>query len=79
MKLLFGDADITGLLNAVLVLGLKTKKVIQEPINHSHDSCPQKTSAEVLQEQMKDKMTALSATKWNVIGEALTDVTSDVL
>ena len=54
-------------------------KVIQEPINRSHDSCPQKASAKVLQEQMKDKMTALSATNRNVIGEALTDVSSDVL
>ena len=80
MKLLLGDADITGLLNAVRVLGLKTiGKVIQEPIYHSHDSCPQKASAKVLQEQMKDKMTALSATNRNVIGESLTDVSSDVL
>ena len=58
MELLFGDADITG----------------QEPINHSHDSCPQKASAKVLQEQMKDKMAALSATNRNVIGEALTQL-----
>ena len=53
--------------------------IIQEPIYHSHDSCPQKASAKLLQEQMKDKMTALSATNRNVIGEALTDVSSDVL
>ena len=79
MKLLFGDTDITGLLNAVRVLGLKTIKIIQEPIYYSQDSCPQKASAEVLQEQMKDKMTALTATNRNVIGEALTDVSSDVL
>ena len=52
---------------------------MQEPINHSHDSCPQKARAKVLQVQMKDKMTALSATNRNVIGEALTDVSSDVL
>ena len=54
-------------------------KIIQEPIYHSHDSCPQKESAKVLQEQMKDKMTAVSATNRNVIGEVLTDVSSDVL
>ena len=46
-------------------------KVIQEPIYHSHDSCHQKASAKVLQEQMKDKMTALSATNGNVIGDSM--------
>ena len=60
-------------------LSTENDKVIQEPIYHSHDSCPQKASAKVLQEKMKDKMTALSATNRNVIGEALTDVSSDVL
>ena len=59
-------------------LRTENDEVIQEPINHSHDSCPQKARAKVLQEQMKDKMTALSATNRNVIGEALTDVSSDV-
>ena len=54
-------------------------KVIQEPINRSQGSCPQKSSAKVLQEQMKDKKTAVSATNRNVIGEALTDVSFDVL
>ena len=39
-------------------LRTENDKVIQKPINHSHDSCPQKARAEVLQEQMKDKMTA---------------------
>ena len=58
-------------------LRTENDKVIQEPINHSHDSCPEKASAKVLQEQMKDKMSALSATNRN-IGEALTDVSSDV-
>ena len=38
-----------------------------------------RSSAKVLQQQMKDKMTALSSTNRNVIGEALTDVSSDVL
>ena len=51
-------------------LSTENGKVIQEPISHSHDSCPQKASAKVLQEQMKDKITALSATNRNVIGEA---------
>ena len=60
-------------------LRTENDKVIQEPIYHSHDLCPQKGSAKLLQEQMKDKMTALSATNRNVIGEALTDVSSDVL
>ena len=59
-------------------LSTENDKIIQEPINHSHDSCPQKASAKVLQEQIKDKMTALSATNRNVISEALTDVSSDV-
>ena len=45
-----------------LTLRTENDKVIQEPVNHSHDSCPQKARAKVLQEQMKDKMTALSAT-----------------
>ena len=40
---------------------------------------PQKASAKLLQEQMKGKMTELSATNRNVIGEASTDVSSDVL
>ena len=53
-------------------LRTENDKVIQEPIYHSHDSCPQNASAKVLQEQ-KDKMTALSATNRNVIGETLTD------
>ena len=48
-------------------LRTENDKVIQEPINHSHDSCSQKARAKVLQEQMKDKMTALSATNRNVI------------
>ena len=60
-------------------LRTENDKIIQEPIYHSHDSCPQKASAKVLQEQMKDMMTALSATNRNVIGEAFTDVSSDVL
>ena len=60
-------------------LSTENGKVIQEPINRSHDSCPQKASAKVLQEQMEDKISALSATNRNVIGEALTDVSSDVL
>ena len=60
-------------------LRTENDKVIQEPIYHSQDSCPQKASAKVLQEQMKDKMTALSATNRNVICETLTDVSSDVL
>ena len=60
-------------------LRIENDKVIQEPINHSHDSCPQKARAKVLQEQMKDKMTVLSATNRNAIGEASTDVSSDVL
>ena len=51
-------------------LRAENDKVIQEPIHHFHGSCPQKASAKVLQEQMKDKMTALSATNRNVIGEA---------
>ena len=58
-------------------LRTENDKVIQEPIYHSHDSCPQKASAKD-SEQMKGKMTALSATNRNVIGEALTDVSSDV-
>ena len=33
-------------------LRTENDKVIQEPIYHSHDSCPQKASAKVLQEQM---------------------------
>ena len=41
-------------------LRTENDEVIQEQIYHSHDSCPQKASAKVLQEQMKDKMTALS-------------------
>ena len=61
---------ITGLFKCRSSLRTENDKVIQEPINHSHDSCPQKASAKVLQEQMKDKMTALSATNRNVIGEA---------
>ena len=65
MELLFGDADITG-------------KVIQEPINHSHDSCPQKASAKVLQEQMKDKMTAHQPLIEMLLAKHLTDVSSDV-
>ena len=60
-------------------LRTENDKVIKEPIYHSHDSCPQKASAKVLQERMKDKMTALSTTNRNNIGEALTDVSSDVL
>ena len=61
------------------ILRTENDKIIQETINHSHDSCPQKASAKVLQEQMKDKKTALSVTNQNVIGEALTDVSSDFL
>ena len=60
-------------------LSTENDKIIQEPINHSHGSCPQKARAKVLQELMRDKMTALSATNRNIIGEALTDVSSDVL
>ena len=37
-------------------LRTENDKVIQEPINHSHDSCPEKASAKVLQEQMKEKI-----------------------
>ena len=61
------------------ILSTENDKIIQEPIYHSHDSCPQKARAKVLQDQMKDKMTALSATNRNVIIEALTDVSSDIL
>ena len=60
-------------------LRIEDDKVIQEPINHSYDSCPQKARTQVLQEQMKDEMSALSVTNRNVIGEALTDVSSDIL
>ena len=60
-------------------LSTENDKIIQEPIYHSHDSCSQKASAKVLQEQKKDKMTVLSTTNRNVIGEASTDVSSDVL
>ena len=61
---------ITGFFKCRSSLRTENDKVIQEPINHSDDSCPEKASAKVLQEQMKDKLTALSASNRNVIGEA---------
>ena len=79
MELLFEDADIIGLFKCRSSLRTENDEIIQEPINHSHASCPQKARTQVLQEQMKDKMSALSATNRNVVGEASTDVSSDVL
>ena len=80
MQLLFGNADIYNWsFKCRSSLRTENDKVIQEPIYHSHGSCNEKARAKVLQEQMKDKMTALSATNRNVIGETLTDVSSDVL
>ena len=79
MELLFWRCRYNRSLKCRSSLRTENDKVIQEPMYHSHDSCPQKASAKVLQEQMKDKMTALSVTNRNVIGEALTDVSSDVL
>uniref|UniRef100_A0A0N5CIX3 FLYWCH-type domain-containing protein n=1 Tax=Strongyloides papillosus TaxID=174720 RepID=A0A0N5CIX3_STREA len=60
---------------------IKTRddEVVQEPSQHSHGSCPQKSKANMLRYEMRKNMLSLNATPRNIIGHVLVESSNEVL
>ena len=60
---------------------MKTKdgNIEQEPTEHCHGSCPQNARANICLSLMRENMKAIGATPRNVIGNALSQLSNEVM
>lgn len=54
-------------------------RIVQMPIAHCHDSCPQKLEVNAAKLEMKESMKSVGATSRNVIGSVLSKVNNETL